>query len=80
MSDEHKVAEAAAIKERLTKESKESGTCVAFKVFNLGSNGTVYAACGLHEYHDKYGEESIMYHIASQRFDDGSVVTFKWPL
>lgn len=78
--NEHEVAVQQRAKEELDKRSKETGNCKAWHVFTLGSNGTAMVACGLHEYHDKYGEESIMYHIARQEFSDGSVVTFKWPL
>ena len=78
--NEQEVAKQQAVKERLAEESQRTGTCRAWRVFSLGSNGTAMVSCGLQEYHDKNGDESIMYHITRQVFDDGSAVTFKWPL
>lgn len=66
--------------QRIREGFKRPGDCDAFKVFALGSNGTVYAGCGLYRDHEDAGEDTVDVHIARHEFPDGSVVTFQWPL
>lgn len=62
------------------KDIKEvtKGLCGAFKVFSLGANGTAYVGCGLYDSHKEGKHPSN--HRSVQENEDGSKVTFTWPL
>lgn len=89
MSDQE-ASEQQAAKQRLAERSKQTGTCPEWRVFRLGSNGTAMVSCGLPLNHEK--EEAsetdedededvlVLFHMTRQEFDDGSAVTFRWPL
>lgn len=73
-----------AAQTQFKKDAEKMGLCPAFKVFSLGTYGTALVSCGLPPSHniELEGEVGVTYpdHITVQRNDDGSTVTFRWPV
>lgn len=84
MSSDVEWEEMRKVKEKFKQHAIKNGLCVAFKVFNLGANGTVYVGCGLPADHESAIDgapgEPIKFHQAQQGEADGDLVIFRWPV
>jgi hypothetical protein len=75
------------VQAKFKEQALKDGTCTAYKVFDLGGNGTVYTGCGkpaAHEANDNemyvdYDPES-QFHQTQRKNDDGSIIVFRWPV
>lgn len=86
MTDQKELEEQLEAKARFKELAQETGTCPAFRVFQLGANGTVYVGCGLpkdHEADTSGPEESsnaIPFHQTQQGDHEGDLIVFRWPV